>query len=455
MEERHPSARELSCLTQGELLSPLSRPLVLHLASCGHCRERLERVAPAAGARVSALLANVTPLRIPDVASYRSAFVNVMTRLDREARRLQQSRSLAPSLLAALVGQPPQRRLLLVRNSSRFASWGLAELLLEEARSHWTEDAREAESLARLALKVTQQLEVGGESAAYLRDLKARGWAFLANARRIRSDLASSEKAFSVARQLLADGSGDPIERAQVMELEVSLLRAQRRFEDGANLLKQVIRSYRRAGEPHLAGRALIKQAMLLREAGQPLQGIPLLERAAVLIDPETEPRLLCCLRQNQLTLLNESGRTIEAEALLPQVRRLVLRHGTRIDLLRFHWTAGNIAASLGRLDHAEANLRQSRAGFLVESIPLDVALVSLDLASLLLKQGRTGETKALVAEVVPLFHAIHVQREALAATLLFTAAVERETLTLHHLEQLSSLLRQVASARPAAAEIS
>ncbi len=429
--------------------------MVVHLASCTHCRARLERVAPAAGARMREVLANVTPLHSPDVASYRTAFARVMAKLDREAHRLEQSRSLAPALLSELLGQPQQRRMLLIRNSSRFQTWGLAELLLEEARACWTEDACAAEDLVRLALAVTQELEAGGESASFIRDLKARGWAFLANARRIRSDLAAAEKAFTVARQLLAEGSGDPIEQAQVMELEASLLRAQRRFDDGSKLLKRVIRAYRRAGEPHLAGRALIKQAMLLREAGQPSEGIPLLERAALLIDPQAEPRLLCCLRQNQLGLLNESGRAAEAEAMLPQLRRLVHRFGSRIDLLRFHWLAGNIAANLGRPERAEDCLRKARAGFLTENISLDVALVSLDLASLLLKQGRTAETKELVAEVVPLFHAIHIQREALAAALLFAAAVERETLTLRHLEELSALLRRAASSRPAATEVS
>ena len=455
MDERHPSSLELTRFSQVELLSPSHRPLIVHLASCSHCRGRLERRSPAVGARVRELLANVTPLHAPEASSYRTAFARVMAKLDREAHRLEHSRSLAPALLAELVGQPQQRRMLLIRNSARFQTWGLAERLLDEARARWTADAREAEDLVRLALEVTRQLESGGESVAYIRDLKARGWAFLANARRIRSDLAAAEKAFAVARHLLAEGSGDPIELAQVLELEASLLRAQRRFEDGSKLLKRVIRAYDRAGEPHLAGRALINQALLVREAGLPAEGLPLLERAASLIDAQAEPRLLCCLRQNQLAFLNESGRAAEAGGMLPQLRRLVHRFGTRIDLLRFHWLAGDIAANLGQPERAEECLRRARSGFLTENIPLDVALVSLDLAILILKQGRTAETKELVAEVVPLFHAIHIQREALAAALLFAAAVERETLTLRHLEELSSLLRRAASARPAATEVS
>lgn len=454
MDDRHPSPRELTRFSQGELLAPAHRPLVAHLAGCGHCRARLERLAPEVGRRMRELLANVTPLNPLDATSYRTAFARAMAKLDREARRLEQSRSVAPSLLAELLGQPHQRRLLVLRNSSRFQTWGLAELLLEEAQRRWTDDARESEKLVFLALEITQQLEEAGESAAFIRDLKARGWSILANARRLRSDLAAAEKAFAVARQLLAEGSGDPLERAQVMELETSLLRTQRRFEDAAVLLKQVIRAYRRAGEPHLAGRALINQALLLREFGQPAEGIPLLEKAALLIDPEADSRLLCVLRQNQIAFLNETGRASEAEALLPQLRRLVHRFGSRIDLLRFRWLAGNIATNLGWPERAETSLRKARAGFLAEDIPLDVALVSLDLACLLLKQGRTSETKDLVAEVVPLFHAIQIQREALAALMLFAAAVERETLTLRHLEELSSLLRRAATARPAAHEM-
>lgn len=84
------------------------------------------------------------------------------------------------------------------------------------------------------------------------------------------------------------------------------------------------------------------------------------------------------------------------------------------------------------------------RDGFLARGIPFDAALASLELAVVLLEQGRTAEVKETTLLLAPLFGALEVDREALASLQLFCEASERENATLAEARRLCDLLRRV-----------
>jgi len=89
---------------------------------------------------------------------------------------------------------------------------------------------------------------------------------------------------------------------------------------------------------------------------------------------------------------------------------------------------------------HADVQVRALDVGVGKE---LDVALVSLDLASLLWEEGRTEELKELAGEMVVLFESREVHREALAALLLFQQACMEERLTGELIRQVAGQLRR------------
>ncbi len=68
---------------------------------------------------------------------------------------------------------------------------------------------------------------------------------------------------------------------------------------------------------------------------------------------------------------------------------------------------------------------------FARRELTYDYALVSLELALILLAQGRTGETRTLAEEMLRIFQAQKVEREALAALQLFCNAAKREAATI------------------------
>ena len=139
---------------------------------------------------------------------------------------------------------------------------------------------------------------------------------------------------------------------------------------------------------------------------------------------------------------LAESGRTIEAHRLFLKARALYPQFPEAVTQNRRTWIAGKIAYGLGQQTEAETLFLAARQSLLAEETPYEVALVSLDLAALYAKQGRTEEMKQLAAEMVPVFSSLQIHREALAALTFWKQAVEAET---SH-ERISQLVAGVAA---------
>lgn len=143
----------------------------------------------------------------------------------------------------------------------------------------------------------------------------------------------------------------------------------------------------------------------------------------------EAEPRLYLNGRHNLAVYLTESGRFEEAADLLEADEELYRRFPEPWTQLRLSWLRGKIAAGRGEVA-AERWFLETREGFIREGIGYDAAMVSLDLALLYLKEGRTGDVRRLAEEMVALFEAQDVHREAMAAVLLFRDAALREEVT-------------------------
>ncbi len=79
-----------------------------------------------------------------------------------------------------------------------------------------------------------------------------------------------------------------------------------------------------------------------------------------------------------------------------------------------------------------------------------DAAMISLDLAILYLMEGRVADVQRLAEEMLPIFQAQDVNREALAALRLFQEAARRQELTIEKVRELASWLRRYAATSPA-----
>lgn len=422
------------------LLAPLAagehRRTLRHLLRCERCRQRVERLLDQRAGRPGRVL----PW---PVAGYRALLDRVVERANRAGLPLSREQAEAPILLGELMLVPDDRRKALIRGDDRYRSWSLADLLLDRSREESFDDPAKGERLARLALEIVHALGPDAERRGLVADLRARGFAYLANALRMGSDIDGAERAMQAAEESLALGSSDPVEEARLLDLKASLRKDQRRFKDAVRLLKRAIRLYRETGEAQRAGAAVISQAALYRVAGHPERAVRVLRQAVDYLDSTREPRIQLCARHTLAVALADLERFMEAQGVFGDSQLLYDRFPDAWTQRRRIWLEGKILRGLGQLEAAEARLAAARRGFLEQEIVYDAALVSLDLAAVYAQQGRFEDQRRLAREMYPIFRARGVHREAQAALAYFQEAAEEERASPRVVEGLLEFLSQ------------
>lgn len=402
-------------------------PVREHVSGCTRCRRRLE------GLRKRKEL----------YAAYDAALSSSARRISDLQAAYEKERADATGLVAELRRHPAERQRILIRNHTRFHSWGVYELLLEASRQESSRNPELGEQLADLALDLSEHLDTSSYGTEAIEDLRARAWAYIGNARRVRSDLRGAQEAFDRALIHLRQGTREPWEQAAWLDLRASLLRAQRRFDDAMRLLNRALTLFLAVGDRHRAGRILVSMDVVHHQAGRPEKGIAILYRALDLLDPAQDPRLLFAAQHNLIDDLAEVGRFMEAQGLFIQARPLYQHFDEPRIRNRRRWVEGKIARGLGQPEKAVSLLLAARAGFLEQDDAYDVALVSLDIASIYAEQGRMAELKRLAEEMVPIFSSRQIHREAMVAFSLWQQAVQTERLGAELTARVVASLRQ------------
>jgi tetratricopeptide (TPR) repeat protein len=357
--------------------------------------------------------------------------------LARHAPELEARWRKAEEDLAALLAAPrEERRARIERARSRFRGPYLVELLIQESRRCTPEDPGEAYHLAELARFIIHRSPGTPESF----DLVALATASMANASRAGGDLRQAEEHFQYARYVIThQGVTAPGVIAQIDSLEGSLRIDQRRFPQAEALLTRAAMLCRISGAAVETVRILLKLGTMYFQQGDLGRAVETTRAALEALPQEADLRLYLSGRHNLATYLTESGRFREAADLLEVDAELYDRFPEPWTQLRRSWLQGKIAAGVGDVPAAERLFTETRDGFVRQGIGYDAAMVSLDLALLYLKDGRTGEVRRVAEEMVPVFSAQDVHREATAALLLFQDAAWRE-------EVPAELVREVGS---------
>jgi transcriptional regulator with XRE-family HTH domain/tetratricopeptide (TPR) repeat protein len=316
---------------------------------------------------------------------------------------------------------------------------GLCVRLCEQSVQAAADDAARALAIARRALLVA---ELAPGDPALRRRLKGFVWAFIGNALRVGGDLPAAAGCFATAWKLWQDGASaasSSLGEWRLLDLEASLCRGRRRFDAALDRLQQAL-AMAPAGAK---GRILVNKASTLEQAGKYQAALDALCEAAPLVDAGLETRLGIVVRFNRIVLFCHLNRHSQAVSDLADLRRLALEMGNKLDLLRLRWLEGRVAAGLGGPDEARSAFEEVREGFEKRRLAYDTALVSLELAILDLAAGRTAEVRTVAQQMVWIFSAQEVHREALAALALFREAVEAETVTVDLARRVLDYLEQ------------
>lgn len=316
----------------------------------------------------------------------------------------------------------------------------LAQLSFEERYR----DPEKMLHLALLAKLAAENLDPRDYDPQVIADHQARAWAELGNAYRVNDELRQAMSAMATAEERLRRGTGNLFLLARVADLRASLLNDQRQIPDACELLDGVYQLYRKLGDDHLAGRALVSQGIYTNYDGDPVQGLRLLREGLSLLDREREPQLVTSTTESILEVMVQCGEFREAA-------RVLLESGLRqalaeepLSLLKLRGVEGQILAGLGKLDRAESALKEARAGFLEHNQGYNAAIVSLDLAAVWLEQGRTAQVKELAEDMLATFRKLGIQREALRAMDYLKRACEQEAATPDLARRVGRFLRRL-----------
>jgi tetratricopeptide (TPR) repeat protein len=418
---------------------------LFHLLACEACQEALCVASPERGpAFLREAFGQEAPLAAARGAGLSSSALR--SSLERARGMIEQAafeQAAAERLWKQVSKLAPAQRALLIRNAPRFHSVGFATLLLEESRGCWSSDPAAAMALVDIALELCHKLVKTSSNPRNLNDIIARTFAYRANVHQICSEFQEAGQAFLRARRYLEQGTGDPLERATVDSLEASLRVALGSFPQALGLIHRAQSAYLQISDSRSEARLLIQEAFVLREMGETPKAVAVLDHLWSRFTPEEiGPRQLLYAGHNLSVYLVDLGCLWQARSRLPQLRRLAAEINEPLQSIRVDWLEAMIDERLGHHSAAEAGYLQVRSFFVEMGIGYDAALVSLDLAGLYLDQGRYPEVREIAAQMVPIFLACDVHREAVTALSVFKQAVEREEANRSLLEQLSGYLK-------------
>jgi tetratricopeptide (TPR) repeat protein len=298
--------------------------------------------------------------------------------------------------------------------------------------------------LATQAREVSERIDPAAQGVRETADLRARVWAELANAWRANDDLAQAEEAMVHALELRAEGTGSEALLARLADLSASLFCDQRRFSEAFQMLDTAYSLYQRLGASHEAGRVLVMKGLYTGYTGNAEEGVQILSQGLAAIDRDKDPRLAFRTLHNILLFRVELGEFEEAQRQLQRMRPLYARYAGVHEQVKLRSIEGKIAAGLGNLPQAEALFREVRRDLDAAGLGYQAAIISLDLATVCLQLGKKAEVRQLVTEMVATFRSLGVEREAMAALLMVTEAVEQDQATLELLALVSGVLQRL-----------
>lgn len=423
--EQHVSEEILERFFRLELSRAESTRLIRHLLStCPRC---LKLVA-AVGRREEF---NVWPDEAPadagsphEASGYSPIFLKLLeVPRDEDILRLARERVQGFGLLAELEQLPPEERPDRIRADSRFHHWGLFDRLLSAYLSYSRYDPQAGVELAGLALVVLETLDPARYPEELLTDFRASALGALGNAQRLAGQLTDAQESLGTAWETLDEGTGDPLEEANLLSLEASLYRDLGHFKRAASLLDRAIAIYQEIGDDNARARMLIQKSTALGYL-DPIEGLEILHEALGFLDSAAQPRLELSARHNLTWFLNDAGQPREALALLEISRPLYKSFADPWTQLRLQWLEGRIARSLGDLQAAEAVFRKVWHAFDERGMRYEQTIVSIDLAEVYSAQGKLQEAVKLVTDFLPVLRSWGMHAEGLAMWKVFSDSI-------------------------------
>lgn len=437
----HPTPEALNRWLEGRLPSGEVRSLVAHLlGGCATCRAVLAgRTFLFTGEEPPEADVEVLEEDLSD--AYELALRRAGERIRRHGVRALKIKRAAACLHKRLIRRGAGA--LLPERDEPVAAF---EALLSSARELRDENPQEMLHFSRLAVWTARRLD--GLSSADLADDQARALAELANALRFNEQLGLAEQSLESAERFFAAGTGNPEIGLRLKEVRASLLGSRCSYTEAIALLDEIYRGLLTLGDRHAALRALVQRAVFSGYDGCHETELTLLDEAAGLARDLGEDQLGLQITHHRIHALVELSRNAEALLLLRDHQALDVL--PRVDRIRLKGLEGRIQAQLGLSSLAEKAFREARSGFAGLGLRAHEALLSLDLATVILRQGqdRSREAVALAVEAVQVFSRLDLREHVAESLRVLSEAVRQGLVTAELLQSIAGSVRQAEQGR-------
>lgn len=184
-----------------------------------------------------------------DPAAYDGIFEKMSQGVDEKRKRLAAERKDASSRWEALESHPQTRRLVRIGNDRRFQTWGFHQFLLARSRKLAEHEPKKALEAAELALAVAKALSPAEHGEERTADFRAAAWTAVADARSRLGNLDGAWDAVDCAEEALEEGTGDPLEKAELEQLKARLFKLAGRDAEAERASRRATNMFRRIGD--------------------------------------------------------------------------------------------------------------------------------------------------------------------------------------------------------------
>lgn len=217
--------------------------------------------------------------------------------------------------------------------------------------------------------------------------------------------------------------------------------------ERGTNLLRDLFGDDKRFVQGRTRQAAILMDRGDYPEAARVLRSVVKLARD--LKDTETYAHITHFIGRCMAKL----GQIDKAKKVLGEAVKLFHELGMPTEPPRVRGAIADMLVAAGRFNEAIAELYMARQEFLALSLPVIAALVSLDVVDLLLLQQRTAEVEHLCNEMIRVFTAANLSRNALQALAHLQDLAERSAVTAEDVQDVRVYLELLPTAPEATFE--
>lgn len=344
-----------------------------------------------------------------------------------------------PKILEEFVSGRAGSRLLsrVLRTRSQGERLRIAAWLLDESFHQLQKNAALSVKLAALAALLAQDTQ-GSEF-----QLAAR--IFLANSLRVSQSLRAADRIWKTIKIKTASlGTSSPV-LALASYHEGLFWSDLRHFEAARRCLRDAVEGFEAGGHPEMAafpGIGLSKIDFIL---GRPLAALRHLQGVARGSLVFEEPVFLLSYHHALTAYTAEAGHVRHAIYHFAAYEWMYAAVGQELMAVRGAWLKGRLAYLAGSPETAALAYRWVRDEMVRRDLPYDAALAGLDLALALARCGRHEEVMCLAEDMVPVFQAHGIEREARRALAQWVEAVRASRADAETVEAVIERLKQIA----------